>query len=75
MADKFVMVGDYYQENPNIKSKISEKRGMGQSLFEKLCKAHPEYATVLNLQYKMHPKIMEVSNVLVYNGKMESGKD
>jgi DNA replication ATP-dependent helicase Dna2 len=47
LCDKFVMIGDYYQLNPLIKSQVAEKKGMGISLFEKLCKKHPGSATVL----------------------------
>jgi DNA replication ATP-dependent helicase Dna2 len=41
------MIGDYYQLNPLVKSNLAEKKGMGLSLFEKLCKKHPQSATVL----------------------------
>jgi DNA replication ATP-dependent helicase Dna2 len=47
LAEKFVMIGDYYQLNPLVKSYLSEKKGMGKSLFEKLSKNNPESATVL----------------------------
>lgn len=38
LAEKFIMIGDYYQLNPLVKSFLSEKKGLGVSLFEKLCK-------------------------------------
>ena len=47
LAEKFVMIGDYLQLNPLVKSSLAEKKGMGISLFEKLCKKHPESATTL----------------------------
>lgn len=47
LAQKFVMIGDYYQLNPLVKSSLAEKKGMGLSLFERLCKIHPTSATVL----------------------------
>jgi len=47
------MIGDYYQLNPLVKSSLAEKKGMGLSLFEKLCKLHPASATVLKKQYRM----------------------
>ncbi len=46
-AQKFIMIGDYFQLNPLVKSFLSERKGMGVSMFEKLCKTHPEHATVL----------------------------
>ena len=53
LAHKFVMIGDYYQLNPLVKSSLAEKKGLGLSLFEKLCKIHPASATVLKKQYRM----------------------
>ena len=47
LAKKFVMIGDYYQLNPLVKSVLAEKKGMGLSLFEKLCKTHPDSSSVL----------------------------
>jgi DNA replication ATP-dependent helicase Dna2 len=41
------MIGDYYQLNPLVKNSLADKKGMGVSLFEKLCKKHPQSATVL----------------------------
>jgi DNA replication ATP-dependent helicase Dna2 len=38
---RFVMIGDYYQLNPLVKSSIADRKGMGISLFERLCKKHP----------------------------------
>ena len=39
-SSRFVMIGDYYLHNPVLKSALAGKKGMGKSLFEKLCKAH-----------------------------------
>jgi superfamily I DNA and/or RNA helicase len=41
------MIGDYYQLNPLVKSQVADKKGLGISLFEKLCKKYPASATVL----------------------------
>lgn len=38
MSTKFVMCGDYQQHGIAVKSFIAERKGMGQSLFERLCK-------------------------------------
>jgi superfamily I DNA and/or RNA helicase len=41
------MFGDFYQLNPLVKSSWAERKGLGVSLFEKLCRKHPENVTVL----------------------------
>jgi DNA replication ATP-dependent helicase Dna2 len=41
LCQKFVMIGDYYQLNPLVKSNLAVKKGFGVSLFERLCKEHP----------------------------------
>ena len=46
-ASKFVMFGDYYQLNPQLRSDVAEKKGMNISLFEKLCKRHPTHCSIL----------------------------
>ena len=73
LAQKFVMIGDYYQLNPLVKSILSEKKGMGLSLFEKLCKKHPASSSVLKKQYRMSADILELSNSIIYHGVMTHG--
>jgi DNA replication ATP-dependent helicase Dna2 len=73
LAQKFIMIGDYYQLNPLVKSYLAEKKGMGVSLFEKLCKKHPQSATVLKKQYRMNADILELSNSIIYHGVMTHG--
>ena len=46
MADKFIMVGDYYILNPPVKNNDAEKRGLSISLFRKLSEKYP-YDVVL----------------------------
>jgi len=74
LANKFVMIGDYYQLNPLVKSLLAEKKGMGISLFEKLCKRHPASATVLKQQYRMNQDILDLSNSIIYHNVMRHGK-
>lgn len=75
LAEKFIMIGDYYQLNPLVKSILAEKKGMGYSLFEKLCKKNPECATVLKKQYRMNRDILELSNNIIYHGVMTLGNE
>jgi len=75
LADKFVMIGDYNQLNPLVKSSLAEKKGMGISLFEKLCKEHSTHATVLKKQYRMNEDILRLANDIIYNGVMQHGSE
>jgi DNA replication ATP-dependent helicase Dna2 len=38
LADKFVMIGDFYQLNPLVKSPYAERKGLNVSLFERICR-------------------------------------
>ena len=49
LAEKFVMIGDFYQLNPLVKSKLAENKGFAVSLFEKLCKKYPENISILKI--------------------------
>lgn len=50
LADKFIMIGDYFQLNPLITSKRAKEGGMALSLFERLCKTLPDSVTQLEFQ-------------------------
>jgi DNA replication ATP-dependent helicase Dna2 len=54
MSDRFIMIGDFYQLNPLVKSAIAERKGLNISLFERLCRRHPHQVTILNKQYRMN---------------------
>jgi DNA replication ATP-dependent helicase Dna2 len=73
LADKFVMIGDFYQLNPLVKSQYAEKKGLNISLFERICRKHPENVTILKKQYRMSKDILELSNSIVYGGIMSHG--
>ena len=73
MTRRFVMIGDYYQLNPLVKSTLADKKGMGVSLFERLCKLHPQCMTLFKKQYRMCADILELSNSIIYHGVMQTG--
>jgi DNA replication ATP-dependent helicase Dna2 len=75
LSYKFIMIGDYLQLSPLVKSKLAKEKEFGISLFEKLCKKFPEKMTFLNIQYRMNKDILEISNRIVYNGKMQHVDD
>ena len=61
--------------NPLVKSVLAEKKGMGLSLFEKLCKTHPDSSSVLKKQYRMSEDILKLSNTIIYHGVMKHGSE
>ncbi|TNV85700.1 hypothetical protein FGO68_gene3132 [Halteria grandinella] len=68
MAEKAVMVGDYYILNPQVKNSDAEKRGLGISLFRKLCEKYPYDVVILKKQYRMNDHICSLTNVIAYKG-------
>ena len=66
-ARKFILIGDYCQFRPTVKSK-SGKKGLSVSLFEKLCNKRPEAISFLTYQVNflyfctMNSHSNEVSN-------------
>ena len=67
---KFIMIGDYLQLQPLVRSKAAIDEGMGVSFFERLCLAHPSNVASLSKQYRMNKEIMSLPNALVYDGKL-----
>lgn len=74
-AKKFVLIGDYEQLQPLVKSPEAAEKGMSISLFERLCKKYPYLTTPLKKQYRMCEEIMALSNSLVYNGLLEAADE
>lgn len=72
-AKTFVLVGDLYQLPPIARSKEATEGGLDKSLFSILAEARPESISYLEYQYRMAKEIMDVSNVIVYGGKLKCG--
>jgi DNA replication ATP-dependent helicase Dna2 len=72
-ADRFVLVGDHHQLPPLVRSHDARKGGLDESLFKRLCRAHPEAVVDLRSQYRMNEDIMLVANELVYSNKLLCG--
>jgi DNA replication ATP-dependent helicase Dna2 len=71
-ARRFVLIGDDRQLPPVVRT-----RSLSHSMFERL-KRQAERSgsadlTMLDVQYRMHPEIMEVSNRLFYDGRLRAG--
>ena len=67
-SKRFIMMGDYYQLNPIIKSYEADKKGMSISLFRKLCERHPYKVCILRYSYTMNENIAQLSNTIAYKG-------
>eukprot|EP00041_Stephanoeca_diplocostata_P009368 m.144256 g.144256 ORF g.144256 m.144256 type:complete len:1074 (-) comp17709_c0_seq2:82-3303(-) len=72
-ADRFVLVGDHYQLQPLVQHAKAAARGMGVSLFTRLCEAHPAAAAALDHQYRMNACIMQLPNALIYRQRLKCG--
>jgi DNA replication ATP-dependent helicase Dna2 len=72
-AKTFVLVGDLYQLPPIVRNRDASEGGLDKSLFSILAEARPESICYLEYQYRMCREIMDVSNKLVYAGKLKCG--
>ena len=68
-ADRVVMAGDHLQLPPTVKSLEAAKQGLGMTLFERCIDAYDQ-ASLLEVQYRMHPQIMDFSNKQFYKGRL-----
>jgi superfamily I DNA and/or RNA helicase len=72
-AKRFVLAGDHRQLPPTI---VSQKaRPLQKTLFEELIKKYPQKSTMLNVQYRMNPALMEFPNREFYNGEIKAAKN
>jgi DNA replication ATP-dependent helicase Dna2 len=65
-ARRFVLIGDDRQLPPVVRT-----RGLAFSMFERL--KRQTAPTLLDIQYRMHPEIMDVCNRLFYEGRLRAG--
>lgn len=69
-AERVVFAGDHQQLPPTIKSIDAARRGLSRTLFEKGMERHPDQVSMLQVQYRMHEKIMEFPSDYFYDGKL-----
>uniref|UniRef100_H2ZHQ4 DNA replication ATP-dependent helicase/nuclease n=1 Tax=Ciona savignyi TaxID=51511 RepID=H2ZHQ4_CIOSA len=67
---RFVLVGDHLQLPPLVVSQEARKMGADESLFRRLT-SHKPALCELTLQYRMNKDIMELSNHVTYEGRLE----
>jgi predicted DNA helicase len=78
-TQRVIMAGDHFQLPPTVRSKEAEEKGLGVTLFERYYEIlKDESKQLLELQYRMHEKIMGFSSRMFYQGLLvahESVKD
>lgn len=68
-SQRVILAGDHWQLPPTIKS-LAAANGLSKTLFEKGILKHPENATLLQVQYRMHESIMKFSSQYFYKDKL-----
>ncbi len=69
-SQRVIFAGDHCQLPPTIKSIEAAKQGLAVTLFEKGIKKHPEFSTMLQVQYRMNENIMKFSSDYFYKGEL-----
>lgn len=69
-SHRAIFAGDHCQLPPTIKSNEAAKQGLARTLFEKGIEAHPETATMLRVQYRMHHHIMAFPSHFFYKDEL-----
>ncbi|XP_071173663.1 3'-5' exoribonuclease HELZ2-like [Mytilus edulis] len=73
-AKQVVLIGDHKQLRPIIKCKEAAKLGLETSLFERYSE-NIQYKTMLQEQYRMHPKICVFPSKHFYDGELKTHPD
>lgn len=74
-AKTFVLVGDHMQLPPLVVSELAAKGDFGVSMLKRLADKHPDSVAQLTYQYRMHEEICQLSNDIVYKGKLKCAND
>lgn len=69
-SERVVFAGDHQQLPPTIKSVDAARNGLAKTLFEKGIQSQPRHVSMLEVQYRMHEKIMEFSSKYFYEDKL-----
>lgn len=69
-SQRVILAGDHCQLPPTIKSNDAANDGLAVTLFEKGIAKHPEMATMLRVQYRMHEAIMKFSSRYFYEDEL-----
>lgn len=69
-SERAVFAGDHQQLPPTIKSVDAARSGLAKTLFQKGIEKQPDHVSMLQVQYRMHEKIMEFSSRYFYDDKL-----
>lgn len=69
-GEKLVLAGDHLQLPPTIKSEEAGRKGLADTLLEKLTRNYPQVVSLLREQYRMNARIMQFSSDTFYEGKV-----
>jgi len=69
-SERVVFAGDHQQLPPTIKSLDAARNGLSKTLFEKGIEQQPGQVSMLQVQYRMHEKIMQFSSRYFYGDKL-----
>lgn len=69
-SHRVIFAGDHQQLPPTIKSLEAARAGLSRTLFEKGIEKQPGQVSMLQVQYRMHEKIMEFSSGYFYDDKL-----
>lgn len=69
-SERAVFAGDHQQLPPTIKSVDAARKGLAKTLFEKGIESQSDHVSMLQIQYRMHQKIMEFSSRYFYEDKL-----
>ncbi len=70
-----VLAGDHKQLPPTVISGLAQKFGYGRSLFDRLLGNSGSASSLLNVQYRMHPRISCWPNRKFYQGSLLDGSN
>ena len=72
-AKRTIMAGDHKQLPPTVKSKEAEELGLSTTILDLMTNEIKE-TFLLNIQYRMHEKILAFSNKHFYDGQLVSAE-
>ncbi len=71
-ADRVVLAGDHHQLPPTVKSEEAARKGLRETLFEKVIARQDGVARMLTTQYRMHREVMQFSSAYFYDGRLHA---
>ncbi|MFW6040876.1 MAG: IGHMBP2 family helicase [Thermoplasmatota archaeon] len=74
-TNKLIMAGDHKQLPPTILNEEAKRKGLSETMFERLiAMCCEEVKSLLKVQYRMNEKIMKFSSMTFYDGQVIADK-